>query len=536
MAKVDFRKKAYKTLLPVWLRIKDVLKPNGVRNKGKTYLPQPNPTDKSEENQARYEQYVERAVFFDITARTLRGMCGQVFSRPMVVTLPDQLAVLENDVDGGGLALKQLAKRCVGAALSTGHCGVLVDHPNMSGEESLETIEDNRLLPKLLFFEEEEIINWDTAIIDGRQLLTLLVLEQQVTRRKNTFEEEEVPQYIVLRLLRPEDLGLNEEGEDDPAGEADVSEDLDNAQVGVYVMEVWKRAKDTTDDDGTSDEFVREFSVVPLMAGGAPFGEIPFQPIGWENNTIDPDDPPLAGMAELNIAHWRNSADYQESTHIAGQATPVLTGLTENWVKEILKGKIHLGSRAAIFLPEGGEAALLQAEANSAPKESMDMLKQDMVAIGARLIDPSTPLAQSATAAAIDAAEEVSVLTSAVENVTEGLNNCLWWAADYVGVDVPEDLDTRKESGPYVELNTDFAVNSMTPEERRQLLAEWQSDGITTTEYRRNLERGGIAFQSTEDYEAEVAATGPRSPQPPAAAPPAPVVEEDEEDEDEEDN
>jgi Domain of unknown function (DUF4055) len=514
MSKVDFKKKVVKSLTPLWNQIKDVLTPGAVRAAGDTYLPRPNPTDESEENKARYDQLLQRAVFFDITARTLRGMCGQVFSRPSILELPEQLAILENDVDGGGTTIKQLSKKCVSIALSTGHGGLLVDHPTMEVETSLQDIQDKRLLPKILFFEEEEIINWDTAVIDGHQRLTLLVIEQNVTRRKNTFEEEEVPQYLVLRLLRPEDLGLTKDGEES-ANSVDIDEEVaagPDARPGVYLLEVWKRAKDSENDTGESDEFVRDFSVIPLRADGTPFPAIPFQPFGWEDNGIEPNDPPLSGMAELNIAHWRNSADYQESTHIAGQATPVLTGLTETWVKEILKGKIHLGSRAAIFLPEGGEAVLLQAAANSAPKESMDMLKADAIAIGARLMDPSSPLAQSATAAAIDAAEEVSVLTSAVENVTEALNQCLAWCAEFVGVDVPEDMDTRKKSGPYIELNKDFAVNNMSPEERRQLLAEWQSEAITTTELRRNLERGGVAFQDKEEYEGELAATGPRSP------------------------
>lgn len=530
MPNVDFRKKAYKDRLPTWQRIKTVLTPGAVRRAGDTYLPRPNAEDTSPENLARYEALLVRAVWLDFTARTLRGMCGQVFSRKSVLELPTELAVLENDIDGEGTSFMQQAKKAVSLGLSTGRAGLLVDMPLTDGEAvSVQDVEDNRILPKILLFNEEEIINWDKALIGGRNRVSLIVLEQEVTRRKDTFEEETINQWTVLRLLRPEDLGLTEGATDaEDLKQDDIDVDLEIAQdpaarPGIYVMEVWKRAKDIVGSEETSDQFTREFSVIPL-ANGEPFTDIPFFPIGWEDNDIEPNEAPLDGMAELNLGHWRNSADYQESTHIAGQATPVLAGLTESWVKEVLKGKIHLGSRAAIFLPENGSAQLLQAAPNSAPKESMDMLRADAVAIGARLIDPSTPLAQSATAAAIDAAEEVSVLMSTVTNVTEAFNQALEAAAAFIGLTVSEDVDARQKAGPYFELNTDFAVTKMTPEERKVLMAEWQSNGISKTEYRRALERGGIAFQDKEEFEQEITEDGNQLPPatPPAATPPPP--------------
>jgi hypothetical protein len=542
MPNVDFRKKAYKDRLPAWQRIKDVLKPGAVRAKGDIYLPRPNAEDESKENETRYQAYLTRAVFLAFTARTLRGMCGQVFSRPSIVELPEQLAALETDVDGEGLSIMQLAKKCVSTALSTGRCGILVDMPETDGAVSVADVEANRILPKMLFFNEEEIINWDTDVIGGHRKLTLLVLEQEVTRRKDTFEEKEIKQWLVLRLLKPEDLGIDPDRpevdgadrEDIRQGDVDVDQSIAEdplAVPGTYVLEVWKQAADSDTTEETSDRFTRESSTLVIKGDGTPWGEIPFQFIGWDTNEVEPNEPPLDEMAELNIGHWRNSADYQESTHIAGQATPVLAGLTESWVKEVMKGKVFLGSRAAILLPENGSAELLQAAANSAPKESMEMLRQDAVAIGARLIDPTVPLAQSATAAAIDAAEEVSVLMSAVENVTEAINQGLWWAGQFINLDFAEAPDQRADADPYFELNTDFAVSKMTPEERKVLMAEWQSNGITTTEYRRNLERGGVAHQDKEEYEQELQESASQLPANPSAPGNQTPPQEDEDDE-----
>jgi hypothetical protein len=52
------------------------------------YLPQPNPHDKSLANTERYKQYIQRAVFYNVTKRTLEGLVGAVFLREPLALLP----------------------------------------------------------------------------------------------------------------------------------------------------------------------------------------------------------------------------------------------------------------------------------------------------------------------------------------------------------------------------------------------------------------------------------------------------------------
>ena len=56
-------------------------------------------------------------------------------------------------------------------------------------------------------------------------------------------------------------------------------------------------------------------------------------------------------LAVLNIAHYRNSADYEESCFVTGQPTVWASGLTEAWVEDVLKGELRLGSFGGIPLP-----------------------------------------------------------------------------------------------------------------------------------------------------------------------------------------
>lgn len=59
-----------------------------VKHRKTKYLPQPNPDDVSPANVARYEAYLTRAVFYNVTQRTLSGLVGEVFRRDPVAELP----------------------------------------------------------------------------------------------------------------------------------------------------------------------------------------------------------------------------------------------------------------------------------------------------------------------------------------------------------------------------------------------------------------------------------------------------------------
>ena len=59
-------------------------------------------------------------------------------------------------------------------------------------------------------------------------------------------------------------------------------------------------------------------------------------------------------MAALNLAHYRNSADYEDSVFFNGQPQPWMAGLTEEWRDWLKKEGIVIGSRVILPLPENG--------------------------------------------------------------------------------------------------------------------------------------------------------------------------------------
>lgn len=466
MAQVNYIRVEVQDLLSRWTLVKDcVAGSEEVKKKGITYLPKPNAANTSPENTARYSLYKDRAVFYNVTSRTLRGLVGMVFNRKSTLVLPPLMEHLEDNLDGASIGIDQQAKKALGHTLSYGRAGLLTDYPNVEGTTTRAQQIAGSITPTVLLYEPWDIINWRVTTVNGKKLLSLVVIAENYTVNDDGFEEETRACWRVLQLID-----------------------------GKYTVTIYE---EVLDDQGKSNGsfVVKEGPYQPQDSTGAPFTEIPFTFIGSENNDPVPDLPPMYDMSILNMAHYRNSADYEESCYMVGQPTPYFAGLTEDWVKDVLKGEIMLGSRTAVPLPDGGTAGLLQAEPNTMPFEAMGHKEKQMVALGAKLVEDKE-VQRTAKEATMDKASETSILSSSAENVAEAYQRALDWAAMFTGAD-PETIE--------YELNTDFDTNQMSPEQRKQLMAEWMGNAISDTEMRAALKKGGIATQDDEEAAEEIA-------------------------------
>lgn len=436
-----------------WDLIKDCLSGQKAVKDGRTkYLPQPNPSDLSEENKKRYDQYVERAVFYNVTQRTHAGLVGQVFQQDPIIKLPSIMEPLVLDTDGGGVALDQQSKKALGEVLAYGRCALLVDYPNTGEVASRQDLLDGRVRPTIILYDPWDIINWRTKTFGAKKLLSLVVIAEQYIVEDDGFEAKSDRQWRVLRL---------------------------EEETGRYRVELWR------EELGVHKEYEHYY---PRDARGQNLTEIPFTFIGAVNNDPNIDLSPLYDLATLNIAHYRNSADYEEACYIVGQPTPYLAGLTKDWVEDVLKGQVHLGSRAAIPLPPGGTAGLLQANPNTMPKEAMEAKERQMVALGAKLVEQSS-VQRTATEARQEEASEVSVLATCAKNVAAAYRVALTWCGAFLGTNTLPEFD----------LNTDFEIGRMSAQDRAQLIAEWQAGAIAFEEMRFNLRRANVAYLDDEE-------------------------------------
>lgn len=434
-----------------------------VKTRRTLYLPAPNPGDKSKANLERYNAYLTRAVFYNVTARTRRGFVGQIFARTPEIKVPTILTPMIADMNGLGINAVQQIKSTTGDVIEVGRAGLFSDFPTLP-EDKPATVADvlsGKVRPSITVYAAEQIINWDYVTVNGENFYTLIVLEEKRRERSNDgFSFTDAKQWRVLRL---------------------------DAE-GFFIHEVYR------DDKSAPTETYR-----PRWYDGNRLDYIPFEFCGAEENTADVDPPPLFDLADLNLGHYRNSADYEELTYMVGQPTPVYTGLTQQWVDDNFKDKdgnatIYLGSTSAVPLPQGGSASLLQAEANQLAEQAMERKERQMIALGAKLAETNT-VQKTATQSAQENAAESSQLETIADNVAvayaQAMGTCLRFVA-------------ASDQGITLKLNTAFEVVQMDAASRAQLIKEWQQGAISFTEMRAKLRSAGIASQDDTTAKGEI--------------------------------
>lgn len=469
-ANVGFVRPEVSKMLPLYNLIRDVIAGEvTVKAAGELYLPKPNKADTSAENKARYAAYVERAVFYNVARRTIYGYLGQVFATSPDIKVPLALQPVVDNASGGGVSLEQLAKKATLYNLAYSRGGVFVDYPETEGESTVEELNSGSVRPTITVYPPTSLINWRVTDIGAEEVLTLVVIFETFVNADDGFELKNCPQFRVLYL--------DEEGE--------------------YCQATWREPipNEYKGNGKIQKGNYRSIKVVkPTDAAGKPFDRIPFTFFGADNNDAHPDNPSYYDMCSLNIAHYRNSADYEEACFIVGQPTIVASGLTKDWVEEVLKGELRIGSRGVIPLPVGGDAKLIQAEGNTMIKEAMDTKEKQMIALGAKLAE-KRDVQRTATESKIEQGEDNSILASSTNNVSAALTLALQCCAKFVGV---------PSEGISYKLSTDFAVAKLSPEELRALLELWAKSAISFTEMRTGLRLGGVEMLDDIKAKAEI--------------------------------
>jgi hypothetical protein len=445
-------------VLPLYTVVDDAIEGSvRVKSRRTKYLPQPNPTDTSAENARRYRNYLDRSVFYNVTGRTLRGLVGQLFYRNPVIEVPSSMDPLIFDANGEGVNMIQLAKRVAINVTSFGRAGLFVDYPTVDGATTRADLESNEIRPVIKSYDPGQIINWRTKVRGALSILSLVVLEEWYTSKDDGFEIKREKQWRVLELIGD-----------------------------VYSVTIWRQV--------AAKQFQSVGTVIPLDAKGNTFNSIPFCFVGSENNDSEVDFVPLFDLADLNIAHYRNSADHEENLYSSAQATPVIAGITEQWADKYFKNGIAIGAYAAIPLPVGGSATLLQSSERSAIVSEMEHKERQMVALGAKLVEQKQ-VQRTATEAGLEEASESSVLSNIATNISSAFEMALNWAAKFVGLPDTTFVFT---------VNSDFSVSKLSAQERAQLISEWQSEAITFSEMRAGLRKSGIATVDDDKAETEI--------------------------------
>jgi hypothetical protein len=263
---------------------------------------------------------------------------------------------------------------------------------------------------------------------------------------------------------------------------------------GDYIQRLYDEHDELLyDENGDSDTYIKK-------SDGTNWKEILFVPVGAENNDLTPDKPPLYDVAEINIGHYRNSADFEESSFLVGQPTPVFSGLTESWVGSMMKGGIQIGSRSGVLLPENASASLLQANPNQMPSAGMDRKEEQLVKIGAKIISDRGGV-ETAEASKIKFAGQNSKLGLIIINTELAFQKCFTWMMGFQGSDGDNIFNINKQF-------YEATVNPQLLVAQMQLL---DRKVIAKSDVRSALRKGGLIShdRTDEDIDGEAELTSP---------------------------
>lgn len=465
MPNVGYIREEITSQLDKWKKVSDCLEnEERIKKEGPRYLPVPETSSDPVQNQKVYEKYLLRAVFYPVASRTIDGLLGQVFQKDVDHDVPDEISFLIDDIDGFGTSLEQQSKKAVRDTIAFGRCGLLSDFPVIEDGKEITRADvlNGSIRPRVILYEKQNIINWRETNVAGQTILSLLVLKEQTITEDDGFKFEFEDRWRVYKR--------NEQGS--------------------VTVQIWKK-KSKSDRNDDSDDYEPEGDEITLLDyNQKPLGHIPFEFIGAVNNDSVVDDAPLYPLACLNIAHFRNSADYEQNLFLCGQATPVFAGLTDDWVEKHIAGKVTLGSANAVSLPQGATFDLMQAAPNSLPMEGMRHKEDQMKAVGAKLLEPGSTKG-TATEAEIEANSDASILSSIAKNVSSAYRKAIYSCSLFIAEYEIDEI--------FIALNSEFQITGLNAQERQEVVAAWMGGILTWEEARNVYRRKGIAYENDDD-------------------------------------
>jgi len=411
---------------------------------------------------ARQKEYEDGAICYNFTKRTLSGMVGSVMRKEPEQTIPAQLEYLLENADGSGVGLWQQAQDTLQELDSVGRGGLLVDAPNVQAATMAEQ-NAGLLNPVLAYYTAENIINWRTERVGSVNRVVMVVLREEYEYQSGQDEFN----YLVGEQYRVLDIVENK------YRQRLYRFDSKGALLNGQVIEIF-----------------------PQM-GNLERGVIPFAFIGATNNDHTIDDAPLLPLAELNIGHFRNSADNEESSFVVGQPTLFIApgeSMSLQVFQEANPNGVKMGSRSGHNIGAGGNAFLVQAEANNLAKENMLQKEQQAIQIGAQLITPSQQI--TAESARLQRGADTSVMSTIANNVSSAYTQALKWVARAMGV---------SDAGVEFKLNTDFFLQPMTAQDRAAWMADINAGLLPATAYYAALRRAGVTEWSDADIQDAIA-------------------------------
>ena len=431
-----------------WVKIRDAIAgEREIKRKGAEYL---RPMRGSDADQ--YEEYLHRAVFYNMTNQTLAGMVGQVFRRPPQVRgLPRPGAVIARGANGeevvvnagqdlapalhrfakDGSSHSTFAKTIATEQLALGRFGVLVD--------AAKTTQGAKPMSFAVGYAAENIIDWQIEEIDGfyvpaRILLREFVREQEPGSHDNQWINE--PNRRGRRQRPQTPMVRTADGEMVPAtGKRRQPMPEPSTAGGYHFATLYRELLLEVQEDGSRIYVQRTYredptgipeeTHVPLIRGN-PLRFIPFVFFGAFSNAADCEKPPILDIVDLNLKHYRTYAELEYGRFYTALPTYYAPGNADNDAAEY-----HIGPGTVWVVPSGEEPGILEfkGEGLKTLERALNEKEQQIAAIGGRMMPgASKSTSESNQQSAMREANEQSLLLNVITALEEGMTQVVrYW-------------------------------------------------------------------------------------------------------------
>lgn len=429
-------------------KIRDVIEgEDRLKKQGELYLRRPQGM-----TQQQYADYLKGASFYAVAERTLRGLVGAATRNEPICELPARLEPMREAATFEGNPLSVLIEDTLREVMSLGRYALVLDYPQEGAAPAS--------APFISCFDAEHILDWREELVGGRQKLTYLRLHEN----NDDLEDTGVEQHLVLTL--------------EPA---------------YTVRRLHVTTRTTASGMSAVEEVEVQEPIVPVI-NGAPLFEMPVAVVSPYNLKADVEKPPFLDLVNVNLAHWRNSADYEHALYLTAQPTPWVAGsIPADKVPQMI------GAGAFWQLPEGSTAGMLEftGAGIAAQKAAMDDKVAQMATLGARMVYDGKGRNETTDTAKLRHRSELSLLHSSVVMVEAAIRRLLRVAAEW----------TQPGTADQVRLmmHRDFVTAQMDPAVLTALLKSWQAGAISHDTFLMNLKRGELMDVSrTLDDEKEL--------------------------------
>lgn len=396
-----------------------------------------------------YAKYLQLALFFNATGRTVDGLTGLVFRKDPVIELPANLEYLKDSVSASNTTLISQMQTAIRDAFATPRSALLVDFPDVEGTPSRADAERLNLRPRILHFPFESIINWYFDTVNGKHQLTMIVLKESITKRIDKFQTEQKDAYRVLELLD-----------------------------GVYHHSLY------------SDEGELVSAPMPVRMNGQLADSIPLffiEPVGGTKSVID-------DLVDVNLNHYNMFASYANKEHTSGFPIFWETGVQGDDANV----SIGPGAKWSSMNSEAQFGVLETSGDGGSLRQYLEDRKTEMAALGAEMLNPSVAQAESGESKRLDKVAQNATTADVANTVSRAYQQAAEVAATWNG-DSANDVE--------IQLNTDYIPESMNPQLLSALMLALQNGDISYDTFYENLQRGEIANpeRTAEDEKALIA-------------------------------